>query len=168
MKKLLLSLLTLTCSIGLYAQEQFNDNSYDFWVGKWNLSWEDAKGNKGSGTNYIHKILDGKVIEENFEAKEGLYAGMKGKSLSVYNPQTKKWHQAWADSQGSYFDFYGAEMDGHMVFRTKEIKKDDKVIIQRMVFKDVTEDSLTWDWEITTDGGKTWNLSWRIKYSRES
>jgi hypothetical protein len=35
-----------------------------------------------------------------------------------------------------------------------------------MVFYDIKKDSFTWDWEGTQDGGETWNLLWRINYTR--
>jgi hypothetical protein len=43
---------------------------------------------------------------------------------------------------------------------------DGKEIVQRMVFKEIKNDSFTWDWEKTEDGGKTWKLEWRINYKK--
>ena len=34
-----------------------------------------------------------------------------------------------------------------LVFKTKVVEKDGKKIIQRMVFKNIKEDSFTWIWE---------------------
>jgi len=42
-------------------------------------------------TNRIVKILDEKVIQEISKDKEAF----KGTSISVYNSNTKTWHQAW-------------------------------------------------------------------------
>ena len=74
----------------VFAQTDSPESYFDFWVGKWELTWVDANGNEGAGTNVIEKTLDGIVIQENFRALSGAYAGMKGTSLSVYNPQTQK------------------------------------------------------------------------------
>ena len=41
-------------------------------------------------------------------------------------------------------------------------------LTQRMVFKEIEEDSMTWDWEASKDGGYTWTLSWRIQYKRKT
>ena len=87
------------------AQTETPEAFFDFWVGNWELTWETPDGIEGTGTNLIEKTLDGVVIQENFKALTGTYSGMKGTSLSVYNPQTQTWKQAWADNQGSYFDF---------------------------------------------------------------
>ena len=35
-----------------------------------------------------------------------------------------------------------------------------------MVFHHITKDAFTWDWEGTTDGGKTWKLLWQLDYRR--
>jgi hypothetical protein len=88
---------------------------FDFWVGDWDLSWTNANGTPGKGTNLIEKILDGKVIRENFAAD----SGFKGTSISVFQAGTQSWRQAWADNQGGYFDFE-AKLEGmNRVFQTR-------------------------------------------------
>lgn len=165
MRKLVIILVILP--FVLKAQEpQLNATTYDFWLGQWQVSWTNADGSKGSGTNHIFKVLDDKVLEENFVITNGGQAGFKGKSLSVYNSQNNTWHQAWADNQGGYFDFYGSVVGDKKMFSTHPSEKDGKVIQQRMVFYDISDDQFTWDWESTSDGGKTWNLQWRINYTR--
>ena len=111
-------------------------------------------------------MLDETIIEENFSITEGAQAGFLGKSLSVMDPNNQ-WHQAWVDNQGGYYDFIGEVLDEKKVFKTKLIEKDGKEIIQRMVFYEIKKDSFTWDWEGTQDGGDTWNLLWRINYTRQ-
>lgn len=157
--KLLLTVAALIFNINLKAQTM-DSSSYDFWVGEWNLIWSDASGTVSKGKNRIVKILDGKVIQENFEDE----TGFKGTSISVFNPAQKKWHQAWADNQGGYFDLDGEISGDKKIFKTKFREVNGKKIIQRMVFYDITPQSFTWDWEKTENGGKTWTLQWRIHY----
>jgi hypothetical protein len=167
MKKLL-SLLFAIClfsSLTIAQSDQLDSATYDFWVGKWNANWENANGTKGSGTNHVFKVLDGTVIEENFSITGGPLVGFLDKSISVMDAN-KQWHQAWADNQGGYFDFTGEVIGEKKIFKTKLVEKDGKKIIQRMVFYDIKMDSFTWDWEGTQDGGETWNLLWRINYTR--
>lgn len=158
--KLLLTVAALILNINLKAQTTMDSSSYDFWVGEWDLTWSDASGTVSKGKNRILKILDGKVIQENFEDE----TGFKGTSISVFNPAQKKWHQAWADNQGGYFDFDGEISGDKKIFKTKLREVNGKKIIQRMVFYDITPQSFTWDWEKTENGGKTWTLQWRIHY----
>lgn len=133
-----------------------------FWIGEWALTWDNADGTKGKGTNRIEKILDGKVIQENFQDTNGF----KGTSISVYSPQNKSWHQAWADNQGGYFDLLGSTDGDKRMFQTKMRESGDNKIIQRMVFYEITRDAFKWDWEMSADNGNTWTLQWRIFYGR--
>lgn len=172
MKYLLIIPITIlfsfsTLDLAEVSQDLPEETWFDFWLGKWDLSWEMADGKKGKGTNHILKILDGKVIQENFEATDaGQMTGFKGMSLSTFNPQTKTWNQAWADNQGGYFSFKGIKEGDKRIFMTDIVKKDDVEFVQRMVFYDITANSLTWDWESSKDGGKEWKLNWRINYVR--
>lgn len=140
---------------------------FDFWVGRWEVSWDEADGAKGRGTNTIEKTLDGAVIREEFRVTQGSNEGFKGTSISVYQPRLKRWKQAWADNQGGYYDFTGRTEGDTRIFQTDAVELDDgRRLVQRMVFRNITDDSLTWDWEASYDGGETWSLNWRIFYER--
>jgi len=138
---------------------------FDFWVGEWDLTWTNSKGQIQKGTNHIEKILDGKVIRENFSFASGTF---KGTSISVYNPAKQTWHQAWADTQGSYFDFEGDVEGENRIFKTRIKEQNGQKIIQRMVFYDIKPNSMKWDWEVSKDGGLTWQLQWHINYVRKT
>lgn len=141
---------------------------FDFWLGEWELTWEDTDGTEGRGTNHIERVLGGKVIKENFEAHSGAYKGFKGKSYSVYNSRTGEWKQTWVDNSGGYLDFTG-ELDGEKrIFKRKGLSPQGKEILQRMVFYNISKNSLTWDWEISEDNGETWELRWQINYERDT
>jgi hypothetical protein len=166
MKNIFILIFLVTFIDFSHAQSTLDAASYDFWIGKWGLTWDEGDGKIGRGTNHIEKTLDGTVIQENFRAIDGKSKGFKGTSLSVFNLQTKIWKQAWADNQGGYFDFTGEIEEDKRIFKTAIKKKDDKTIIQRMIFYNISNDSLTWDWQGTQDGGENWNLLWRINYVR--
>jgi hypothetical protein len=139
---------------------------FDFWIGEWDLSWTDADGSKGTGKNVVHRILSDYVIQENFSASGGQANGFIGKSWSVYDRTTGMWKQTWVDNSGGYLDFAGA-LDGEKrIFKRNGINPQGKEVMQRMVFYNIKENSLTWDWEVSSDDGKTWELRWRIYYTR--
>jgi len=140
-------------------------NYFDFWEGKWHASWPEGD-SLGQGVNELTWVMDGKVLQENFQILKGQAKGFKGGSLSVFQPKTNIWRQAWADSQGGYYDFIGAFEGGKRIFKTHPKEVNGKVIVQRMVFYDIQKDSFQWDWESSIDGGETWNLNWRIDYER--
>jgi hypothetical protein len=148
-----------------FAQE--DDKAwFDFWVGKWEATWTESDGKIGRGTNTITKTLDNTVIQENFKVDEGSSKGYLGTSISVYNPQKKTWHQGYADNQGAYFNLIGERQGDKRIFKTEMVKQGEKQVFQRMVFYNITESTMIWDWESTQDGGKTWTLNWRINYKR--
>lgn len=132
---------------------------FDFWVGDWDLTW----GKDGKGTNTVRSILDGCVIEENFASISS--GDFRGKSVSMYNPRLGKWQQTWVDNAGGYLDFVGGFADGKMTL-SRRAEKDGRPGIQRMVFYNITPDSMDWDWELSADEGRTWDLKWRIHYQR--
>jgi len=163
MRKLLIPFLLL---LAMQVQAQEAADSFDFWVGKWDLTWTNAKGETEKGRNTITKVLDGKVIQENFEALEGGFKGYLGMSISVFNPQNKTWHQTWMDNQGGNINFTGEVQADKKMFKTAETEVNGQKTQSRMVFYDFTDQGFTWDWEATKDGGKTWKLNWRINYQR--
>ena len=140
---------------------------FDFWVGDWDISWTNAQGQLLKGSNQIVKILDGKVIEENFVGSPASVPVLKGKSVSVYSTAKNVWRQTWVDNQGGYISLT-AKVDGEKrIFETDPVKRNGAEIIQRMVFHDIQKDSFIWDWEGSRDGGKTWNNLWKIEYRRK-
>ena len=140
-------------------------NYFDFWEGTWQGTWSEGL-DVGEATNLIEWTTGGKVLRENFVVTKGQNAGFVGTSISVYNPNTRVWHQAWADNQGSYFDFVGEFDENKRVFSTKPQQVNGLIVVSRMVFHTITEDTFTWDWERSIDGGETWRLSWQINYTR--
>jgi hypothetical protein len=138
------------------------ERQFDFWLGEWNLTW--AKG--GRGTNSIHTILGGHIVQENFVAIAGDEAGFMGQSVSAYNKERSTWLQTWVDNQGGYLDFTGEYKDNTMILSRKAIKGG-KEFLQRMVWHDITRDSLNWNWERSDDAGKSWKTLWAIHYKRK-
>lgn len=168
---LFISVVSLSNSIS-YSQSEVNEkpctgpeySQFDFWVGNWQASWTDSEGKMQTGSNLITKTLGGCVIEENFSTGDNTFTG---RSFSVYNPVKKMWQQTWVDNSGGYLDFTGG-MDGDkMILTRKGLNRKGEEIMQRMVFKDITTDSFTWNWESSADEGVSWNLMWQISYKKK-
>jgi hypothetical protein len=131
---------------------------FDFWIGEWDVVWQG-----GSGTNVIRSTLGGHVIEEQFRSEAPPLHGM---SVSVYNPQLRKWQQTWVDNHGSYLDLIGEYQDGAMSLGMKRIVNGQPVRM-RMLFYNIATDQLDWNWERSDDDGRTWQLLWQIHYTRK-
>lgn len=152
--------LILFCFINTLNAQSSLENAFDFWLGSWEVSWQDQQGNTLVGKNEIVRLEKPNVIQENFSDTNNQF---EGTSISVYNPKTQTWHQAWADNQGAYFNFFGIIEEDRRIFTTDTSKS----FIQRMIFYDIEENQFTWDWESSKDGGKNYKLNWRINYKRK-
>ncbi len=149
-----------SCSESEYRQ-------LDFWVGEWTLTWPAAKTGdpENRASNTIRKELGDCVIEENFDGSNS--GGLIGKSVSMYNSRTGKWHQTWVDNQGAYLELVGG-WDGKEFHLWREGKNaKGQQVQQRMIFKNITADSFDWSWEVSKDQGKTWQVQWPIHYTRK-
>lgn len=135
---------------------------FDFWVGQWEAR-SVANGKEAISRNTVTKILGSCVIFENFQGAPG--SPLNGISHSVYDRQAGKWKQTWVDNNASYLDFVGEFKDGRMVL-VRSASKDGKSFLQRMVWFDIKPDQFTWHWERSDDGGKTWQVNWKIDYRR--
>lgn len=162
-------LLVLGMCMNAFAQSELpkeKEQYFDFWIGKWNATWDEGDGKQGKGINIVTVTLDGKSVHENFVVTEGVQKGFKGVSMSMYVPFLKKWKQSWNDNTQSYYDFTGEFEGDRRIFKTEPIKIKEKEVILRMVFHDIKKDSFTWDWEASIDAGKTWKQNWQIFYTR--
>ena len=169
MRLIILSLwlaLTMQTTYAAPAPTPQPPDMFDFWVGDWNVTWKNADGTMGKARNHVARILDSRVIEEQFEQDAADPAPLlKGRSLSVRDA-AGQWHQAWADNQGGFFALTASADGDKRLFSTALTLVGDQVKGQRMVFHHIAKDAFTWDWEGTSDGGKTWKLLWQLDYRR--
>jgi hypothetical protein len=133
------------------------DTQFDFWLGEWDCTWAED----GKGSNHVLRILDDKIVQENFSAPD-----FNGMSVSSYDAEQKMWCQTWVDSNGTYLDFTGTFNDGKMILLRDAIVKGE-ACKQRMVWYNIEASQFDWNWERSDDGGVTWRVLWQIKYTRK-
>jgi hypothetical protein len=139
----LVLLLALTMHSTPAAPAPQSPDLFDFWVGDWNVTWKNANGSAGKAHNHVARILDGNVIEEQFEQDPADPAPLlRGRSLSVRDPKGQ-WHQAWADNQGGFFSLTASADGDKRLFSTALTTVGDQVKGQRMVFHHITKDAFT-------------------------
>lgn len=143
-------------------------SQFDFWLGEWDLTWPaeqigGEEGETGSGSNVITKLFNDCGVEESFSTSDGAF---QGRSFSVFAPQEGIWKQTWVDNQGGFLVFEGTFDGDRMELRTHPVEREGKVVVTRMVFRDITDGSLSWDWQGSRDGGKNWDDLWNISYQR--
>jgi hypothetical protein len=133
------------------------EKQFDFWLGKWDVIW----GEDGTATNHVLRIMDDKIIQENFSSTD-----LKGMSVSSYDRERGVWCQTWVDNSGTYLDFTGKFDDGKMILVRDAVVKGE-TCKQRMVWYNIEKDQFDWNWERSDDRGKTWRVLWEIKYKRK-
>lgn len=153
---MILSLHSSAQTENKYACSTNESHQFDFWIGEWNLVWNDTS----KGTNHIVKEYGSCIIHENFADRVSNYFGQ---SFSVYNSKTKSWEQTWIDNQNSYMLFNGGLVNNEMILNQLETPVDD---LRRMRFTSITQNNFDWYWESSKDNGKTWSTLWLIHYNR--
>jgi tetratricopeptide (TPR) repeat protein len=128
----------------------------DFWIGKWDVLT--VQGQK-AGVNIIEPFADGCSLMENWTAMNG----GNGKSINYYDASTQKWYQHWIGSGGGALRYEGVFKDGAMRYEGETIANGVKSH-HRLTFSKNDDGSVRQFAEISTDGGKTWNVSYDFKY----
>lgn len=137
------------------------EQQFDFWLGKWDVSWGEGQ----HGVNHIQRVLDGQVIQEDFDGRPAM--DFRGHSVSVYSPHYGHWQQTWVDTQGNYWHLRGGWQHDRFTLVTDDLLQG-RAVKYRMVFYKIALDTLDWNWELSEDGGQTWGLRWKIHYQRQA
>ena len=134
---------------------------FDFWLGDWEV--RNAAGQL-LGRNRITKRHGGCVVAEEWESA----AGGSGSSFNVYDQQTRQWHQFWVDAtgtnwlssdkQGSPVTLRGGIRDGAMVL-TSHPDTLPSIGQTRVTFRPLADGRVRQTFESSSDGGKTWTVS---------
>ena len=144
----------------------------DFWVGEWDLEFTQQDGSIGKATNRITKDEYGAcAISEHFVQPGGGPNGADfiGGSYSTYDSQTKSWRQMWVDNAGGMFDLRGGPGSGqrHQFELVNIEPRGPKKATLRMIWENVTADSLTWRWQSRNPDG-SWTDRWVLRYKRKA
>jgi hypothetical protein len=137
----------------------------DFWVGDWDLTFDQGNGQVGHAVNRITKDEFGScVVSEHFEQADIAYVGA---SHGSYDRARKQWVQTWVDSQGAYITLAGGPVEGQpwsFALETNEQAGSGRPH-SRMIWQDVKPDSLTWRWQQRQPDG-SYRDSWVLRYQR--
>lgn len=136
---------------------------FDFWIGEWDVQPTAATRTPiGTGaTSIIEKQLEGCVIQENWMPP----GGTTGKSFNIFNRGTGQWEQYWVDQSGRITHYKGAfKDDGHLYYEAEQFGGKSKV---RMTFFNQGPNQVRQLGHISTDGGKTWTVSFDLTYVRK-
>jgi tetratricopeptide (TPR) repeat protein len=131
---------------------------FDYWLGEWDV----FSGGQKIARSSIQAILDDCVVFENYATLDGRYAG---KSLNIWIPAKKQWEQRYMDTTGGSHEWIGALDGDHLVF-TYNYEQNGVKTMQRMSYLKEGADQVRQKIDVSTDEGKTWNVSYDGLYVR--
>ena len=130
---------------------------FDFWVGEWDVTNQKPPAGRTPPTSRskISRILDGCAVLEEYQTPGG-YAG---KSLNFYDAKVGKWNQVWIDNGATPLFLKGGMEGSSMVMR------DESNPINRITWSPVEGGKVRQHWELSKDGGRTWETSFDGLYT---
>ena len=132
---------------------------FDFWIGDWDVQKADGT---PAGTNRIEKILGGCALEENWKGARG----SAGRSLNLWDATDGRWHQTWVDDQGTRLVLEGGLEGARMVMTGESPTSNGGRALNRITWTPVDRDRIEQRWEVSADGGRTWNDAFYGLYVR--
>jgi len=129
---------------------------FDFWIGQWDVH----AGGKLRGKSSIQSILDGCTIYEQYDGVNGY----SGKSLNVFDAPDGKWRQFWIDNQGLLLQLEGRYEDGKMILSGPSLMQGNEVL-NRITWQRNPDGSVRQHWEISKDGGGSWESAFDGHYT---
>ena len=156
-------MLTLSAlSFYSFAASNCPDKEYrqfDFWLGQWQVT---APNSKNVSHSKISLINDGCGILEEYSTPTGFI----GKSLNIYNKQTKQWHQSWTDNTGLLLLLNGDFIDDKMVLEGNTVDKDGNTVLNRISWSVNGDHTVRQHWQISTDKDKLWQTLFDGTYTK--
>jgi hypothetical protein len=87
---------------------------FDFWVGDWTVY---NNGGGIIGTNKVVKMIDGCVLQENWEASNKTNTGT---SYNFFDSSDSTWNQVWVSNTGNVLRLNGhIDKEGAMVLKSE-------------------------------------------------
>ena len=150
------------------ATERSGEHDFDFEIGTWkthitrlqhpvsgSTTWTEYE-----GTTVVRKVWNGRGNLAELEA-DGPAGHLEILSLRLYDPQTRQWSLNTSSSKSGTISVptIGEFKNGRGEFFDSE-PFNDRSILVRNVWSDITADSCRFEQSFSPDEGKTWELNW--------
>lgn len=152
-----------------------HEHDWDWLVGKWNVKHERLNGRLvGStewetfdGTSELWLTLGGLgTIDDNvIHIPSGSYRAV---GLRAFDPKAGKWLIWWLDGRNPEKiepPVAGGFKDGRGVFEGEDVLNGRPIKV-RFEWSRITKTSAHWEQAFSPDGGRTWEVNWRMDFTR--
>jgi len=152
-----------------------HEHDWDWLVGSWNVKHRRLKGRlvgsttweEFNGTSTLWLTLGGLgTVDDNLlELPGGTYRAV---GMRAFDPKTGHWAIWWLDGRNpTTIDppVYGGFKDGVGTF-TGDDTLDGKPIKVRFQWTEMKANSAHWEQAFSPDGGATWEVNWRMQFTR--
>jgi hypothetical protein len=150
-------------------------HDFDFNVGVWRTHIKrildplsgSTRSMELNGTVTVRKVWEGRAELEEIEA-DGPNGHWEGLTLFLYNPDAHQWTQTFANGKSGVLEppLIGAFKDGRGELYAKDTFND-RAILVRAVWSDITPDSHHFEQSYSDDGGKTWAAAFIATLTRD-
>jgi len=139
---------------------------FDFWLGEWDVSPNGSTSGVTVAESSITLTDQGCVIIEHWRP----FGGGHGHSINMFDATDQKWHQTWADANGSRTEFSGV-LDSEGVLRLDNLGPSAQGQLpgrRRMNFRRIDNRTVRQWGEVFDDAAQTWNVEWDFTYRRRA
>jgi len=151
-------------------------HDFDFLVGSWQVHHRRLKERLANNHEWVEfdgtcnnlALMGGwaNVDDNVLRMPEGEYRGV---GLRSYDPKTGQWAIWWLDSRNPFGDLdppvKGRFENGVGTFYADDTLRG-KTVRVRFTWSNITPTSAHWEQAFSPDGGKTWEVNWRMVFQR--
>ena len=141
-------------------------------VGEWNVvadfrMEENSEWINSTATAVYKFSVDGCVLEMDYDS-ELMGMHFKGNLLETYDRLNKQYQSCWTDNMNGRISYYTGYRSGDStILSGDEYFPDGTKYISRIITFNETDTSFEWHSETSNDGGKTFWLSGKAKYTKK-
>ncbi|MGD9967470.1 MAG: hypothetical protein AB7Q23_10080 [Hyphomonadaceae bacterium] len=152
--------------------------AFDFWLGEWDIAQRilnaDGSWLELPAQTAVNASPNGCVLTEHWQGDvrffwEGMTAAepLFGYSVRTYDPSLRQWRIYWMDSHAPRFEspYVGNFENGRGEFR-REFATPDGARLGRIVFDNITPETVNWELSVSSDEGQSWTALWIMEMQR--
>jgi hypothetical protein len=170
----LFAAILLAAAMPVKAVERDGQHDFDFNFGKWkthvsrlvhpltgSTTWTEYE-----GVSVVRKVWNGRASLFELDV-QGPAGHIEGVGLRLYNPTSHQWNLNWTNSSAGMLTqpMIGEFKDGRGEFYDQETFNERSILV-RNGFSEITPISSRFEQAFSADGGKTWETNWIMTFTR--